>query len=67
MAGCCGRDGGSRRVGVALWWVLAGLVLLGVWVVRQVGLADPETPPRSAGAVTGSAPATPPQAGERTP
>lgn len=56
MAGCCGRDGGSRRVGVALW-VLAGIVLLGIWVARQVGPADPETPSRSAGAVTGSAPA----------
>ncbi|MBX9626691.1 MAG: hypothetical protein K2X82_23015 [Gemmataceae bacterium] len=54
MAGCCGRDGGSRRVGVALW-VLAGLLLLGIWVARQVGLTDPETP---AGAMTGSAPAT---------
>lgn len=58
MAGCCGRDGGSRRVGVAVW-VLAGLVLLGVWIVRQVGSADPETPSRSGGSMTGAAPTVP--------
>lgn len=42
MAGCCGRDdesGGGRLVGWAVW-LLAGLVLLGIWIARQVGLAD---------------------------
>lgn len=62
MAGCCGQDGGSRRVGVAVW-VLAGLVLLGVWIARQVGPADPETPSRSTVPVTG-APTVTPSGGE---
>ena len=48
MAGCCGRDGGSRRVGATVW-LLSGLVLLGVWVARQVGPAGLGTPSRSAG------------------
>lgn len=42
MAGCCGRDDGSRGgrwVGWAIW-VLAGLVLLGIWIARQAGLTD---------------------------
>lgn len=56
MAGCCGREGGSRRVGVALW-VLGGLVLLGIWIIQHVGSADPETPSRPAGSMTGAAPA----------
>ncbi len=56
MAGCCGREGGSRRIGLVIW-VLAGLVLLGIWVAHQVGLAEAETPSSSVGSMTGSTPA----------
>lgn len=51
MAGCCGREGGSRWVGFAVW-VMAGLVLLGIWVVRHVDPADPVTPAHSVGSMT---------------
>lgn len=62
MAGCCGRDGGSRWVGVTVW-VLTGLVLLGVWIARQGGPADPEQPSRPAGPMT-VAPSVTPSGGE---